>query len=183
MVNESHILTNHVFLVGFMGAGKSTVARRIARICGVAALDMDKYIERVSDRSIPEIFAEGGEPHFRAIETDVLRELAAKPDGMIISCGGGIVLAEENRRIMSEGGTVVHLRVDADEAASRISDKSSRPLFNDIASARELCAARMPMYNAAADFVVDTSGKTVGEIAREVIALLREEGILCQQPG
>ncbi len=171
-------LKEHVFLVGFMGAGKSSVARRIARICGVAALDMDTYIERAEGRAISEIFAEGGESAFRAIETETLRDLASRGDPLVVSCGGGAVLAAENRRIMSERGHVVHLAVDADEAAKRISDTSSRPLFNDLASARKLCASRTPLYEEAADVTVDTFGKDVSSIAHEVIAHLREKGVL-----
>ncbi|MFR7404368.1 MAG: shikimate kinase [Coriobacteriaceae bacterium] len=73
-------LTRPVFFVGFMGAGKTSVARRLARTCGVASVDMDTYIERREGKKVKEIFAEGGEEGFRAIETDVLRELGAKPD-------------------------------------------------------------------------------------------------------
>ena len=71
-------LTRPVFFVGFMGAGKTSVARRLARTCGVASVDMDTYIERREGKKVKEIFAEGGEEGFRAIETDVLRELGAK---------------------------------------------------------------------------------------------------------
>ena len=116
-------LVRNVFFVGFMGAGKSTVARKVARSCGVASLDMDKYIERSGGRTIPEIFDEGGEEAFRRIETDTLRELCGKDGGMLISCGGGIVKSEENRQLLRDGGVVVHLMVDADESAARISDK------------------------------------------------------------
>ena len=174
-------LTRNVFLIGFMGAGKSTVARKIARTCGVASLDMDKYIERAYGKSIPEIFDEGGEELFRRIETDTLRELSQKEGGMLISCGGGIVKSPENRRLLKDGGVVVHLLVDADEAAARISDKSSRPLFNDIESARALCSERLPLYEEAADFTVATGGRDLRDISREVRRYLSQEGVICQQ--
>lgn len=176
-------LTQNVFFVGFMGAGKSTVARRIARSAGATSLDMDKYIERACGKSIPEIFEEGGEDLFRKIETDTLRELAGREEPLLISCGGGIVMRPENIEILKSGGTVVHLLVYADEAASRISDKSSRPLFNDIESARELCALRLPLYEEAADFTVATGGKSVFDISREVSLRLRERGVICRQQG
>ncbi len=89
-------LTRPVFFVGFMGAGKTSVARRLARTCGVASVDMDTYIERREGKKVKEIFAEGGEEGFRAIETDVLRELGAKPDPLLISCGGGVVVTPAN---------------------------------------------------------------------------------------
>lgn len=175
-------LSRNVFFVGFMGAGKSTVARKIARSCGVASLDMDKYIERACGKSIPEIFDEGGEELFRRIETDVLRELCAKGAGMLISCGGGVVKSPENRRLLKDGGVVVHLLVDADEAAARISDKSSRPLFNDIESARGLCAERLPLYEEVADLTVPTGGKDLRDVSREVRRYLSREGVICQRP-
>lgn len=176
-------LSSNVFLIGFMGAGKSTVARKIARSCGVSSLDMDKYIERSYGKTIPEIFEEGGEELFRKIETDTLRELSAAEEPMLVSCGGGIVKSEENRKLLKEGGTVVHLLVDADEAAARISDKSSRPLFNDIESARQLCSERLPLYEEAADLTVATGGKDLRDISREVKSYLTREGVLCQQQG
>lgn len=181
MKKDGYILKKPVFLIGFMGAGKSTVARKVARSYGVMSLDMDKYIERAYGSAISDIFAKDGEDGFRRIESATLHELAEGPRNMIVSCGGGIIVRQENRECMNEHGFVVHLKVNADEAASRISDKSSRPLFNDIESARRLCDSRMPLYEAASDVTISTSGKDVRRIARELTDLLKEEGILCQQ--
>lgn len=96
-------LTRPVFFVGFMGAGKTSVARRLARTCGAASVDMDTYIERREGKKVKEIFAEGGEEGFRAIETDVLRELGAKPDPLLISCGGGVVVTPANHDVFRRG--------------------------------------------------------------------------------
>ena len=178
---ESLTLARPVFFVGFMGAGKTSVARRLARSCRVASVDMDTYIERREGKRVKEIFAESGEEGFRAVETDVLAELAAK-EPLLVSCGGGVILREENRAILAEGGFVVYLRVTADEAASRISDTSSRPLFQDLEAARARCEERLPLYEAVADVTVDTAGKGVAAIAREVQRLLEKEGILCRRP-
>lgn len=174
-------LKRHVFLIGFMGAGKSSVARRFARTCGVSALDVDTYIERSQGKSVSEIFAEGGERLFREIEAATMEDLSNKPDPFVYSCGGGVVTTPQNIDVMRERGVVIHLSVDADEAAARISDKSSRPLFNDIDAARGLCGQRKPIYEQAAHFTIDTKGKNVSEIVRELIAYLKREGILCQQ--
>lgn len=180
MPNTFYELKKPVFFVGFMGAGKSSISRRLARNCGIASVDMDKYIERSTGRKIPEIFASDGEGCFRDIETETLRDFAGREDCMLISCGGGIVTREENRSILRDSGFVVHLKVDADEAASRISDKSSRPLFNDIESARKRCQDRLPQYSQVADVEIDTSGKSVFAIMNEVQSALEKKGILCQ---
>ena len=174
-------LARPVFFVGFMGAGKTSVARRLARTCGVASVDMDTYLERREGKRVKEIFAQAGEDGFRAIETDVLRELAGK-EPLLVSCGGGVVTREENRAILAEGGVVVYLEVTADEAASRISDKSTRPLFQDIEAARRRCAERLPLYESVADITVSTAGRSVPSIAWEVQRLLEKEGVLCRQP-
>ena len=178
---DSFVLTRPVFFIGFMGAGKTSVARKLARICGVASVDMDTYLERRESRKIKDIFAEVGEEGFRAVETDVLRDLIEK-DPLLVSCGGGVITRAENRAMLEEGGFVVFLYVDVNEAASRISDKSTRPLFQDLETARRRNEERLPLYRAASNAMVDTSGKGVSAIAHEVKRLLIKEGVLCQQP-
>ena len=173
-------LTRPVFFVGFMGAGKTSVARKLARRAGVSAIDMDTYIERRCDMKVKEIFAESGEVGFRAIETDVLRELACG-EPRLVSCGGGVVLAQANREILKEHGFVVYLKVTAAEAASRISDVSTRPLFGDLQQAQRVIEGRLPLYEEVADATVDTAGRGSGAVSREVFALLKEEGILWQR--
>lgn len=172
-------LTRPVFFVGFMGAGKTSVARKLARNAGVAAIDMDTYIERRCDMKVKEIFAESGEAGFRAIETDVLRELV-HDEPRLVSCGGGVVLAEQNRALLKEGGFVVYLMVTAAEAASRISDVSTRPLFGDLEQAQRVIESRLPLYEEVADIVIDTAGRGTGSIAREAFRRLKEEGVLWQ---
>lgn len=171
-------LAKPVFLVGFMGAGKTSVARKLARNAGIASIDMDTFIERRCDMKVKQIFAEMGETGFRQMETDVLRELATNAEPKLVSCGGGVVLAEENRRILVEHGYVVYLKVTADEAASRISDVSTRPLFGDLDQARRVIEGRVPLYEEVADLTIDTAGRGTGSIAREAFACLKKEGIL-----
>lgn len=173
-------LTRPVFLIGFMGAGKSTVARRLARSCGVSALDLDTYIERACGKKIRQVFADEGEVAFRQMEAHALAEVAAMEAPMLVSCGGGIVTTEASRQALKDLGFTVLLEVDADEAASRISDKSSRPLFQDLDSARALCASRAPLYAEAAAASINTRGKDVYRIFRELRNLLEKEGVLCR---
>lgn len=170
-------LARPVFFVGFMGAGKTSVSRRLARLCGIASIDMDSYIERREGRRIRDIFAEDGEGHFRDLETQVLREMT-QGDPVLVSCGGGVVLRPENRAILREGGFVVFLKVQADEAKSRISDPSTRPLLGDAEAARKTNAERLPLYEEVADATVDTSGKGVTALAYKVKSIMEKEGIL-----
>ncbi len=174
-------LDRPVFLVGFMGAGKTSVARKLARMAGVASVDMDTYIERCEHKRVKEIFAEVGEEGFRAIETQTLYELGMKKDPMVVSCGGGVVLRPENRKALSELGLVVYLSVTAAEAASRISDVSSRPLFGDLQNAQRVIDERLPLYEEVADITIDTVGRGSSSIAHEVFDILKDKGVLWQQ--
>lgn len=174
-------LDRPVFLVGFMGAGKTSVARKLARMAGVASVDMDTYIERCEHKRVKDIFAEVGEEGFRAIETQTLYELGMKKDPMVVSCGGGVVLRPENRKALSELGLVVYLSVTAAEAASRISDVSSRPLFGDLQNAQRVIDERLPLYEEVADVTIDTVGRGSSSIAHEVFDILKEKGVLWQQ--
>ncbi len=132
-------------------------------------------------KKVKEIFAAVGEEGFRAVETEVLRELGAAADPMLVSCGGGVVVTPANHEVFRECGFVVYLEVTADEAAGRISDTSTRPLFQNLEAARARCAERLPLYAAVADATVNTAGKSVPAIAREVQRILEKEGILCPQ--
>ena len=178
---DNYELERPVFLVGFMGAGKTSVARKLARMAGVASVDMDTYIERCEHKRVKDIFAEVGEEGFRAIETQTLYELGMKKDPMVVSCGGGVVLRPENRRALSELGLVVYLSVTAVEAASRLSDVSSRPLFGDLQIAQRVINERLPLYEEVADVTIDTVGRGSSSIAHEVFDILKEKGVLWQQ--
>lgn len=174
----------HIFLIGFMGAGKSTVARILGRLLSMPVIDLDRRIEERSQRSIPEIFEAEGEARFRALESAELSALAEEPPS-VVACGGGIVLAEANREELHRLGTVVYLRVSADEAARRVGDGTGRPLLSGerpLERAAALLSAREPVYAAAADIIVETFGRTpeevagkiADEIAEEIIAAVKE---------
>lgn len=173
-------LTKPVFFIGFMGAGKTSVSQQIAVTCGVASIDADEYLELREDRIIADIFAEDGEEAFRDIETDVLRDLAARSP-RLIGCGGGVVTKRpENAEIMRESGYVVYLKVTADGAAARIPNTDSRPMFKNLETARKTIVEREPQYEAAANVAVQTEGRTIREVAEEVVEHLLEAGILVE---
>ena len=92
--------------------------------------------------------------------------------------GGGVVLKPENRALLKDGGFVVYLKVTAAEAASRISDVSTRPLFGDLEQAQRVIEGRLPLYEEVADISIDTTGRGTGSIAREAFSRLKDEGIL-----
>lgn len=170
-------LVKPVFFVGFMGAGKTSVARRVARMCSIASIDMDTYLERRVGKEVKDIFAKSGERTFRALESEVLKDLA-EGEPHLISCGGGIVLQPENREILKARGYVVYLKVSADKALERIGDTSTRPLLKDIANARRIHEERAARYEEVSDISIDTEGKGIVEVAREVKEALLKEGIL-----
>lgn len=173
-----YVLQKPVFFIGFMGAGKTSVSQQIAVTCGVASIDADEYLELREDRIIANIFAEDGEEAFRDIETDVLRDLAGRSP-RLIGCGGGVVTKRpENAEIMKSAGFVVYLKVSADGAAARIPNTDSRPMFKNLETARKTIVERAPQYEAAASASVETEGRTIREVADEVVSILLREGIM-----
>lgn len=167
----------HIVMVGFMGSGKSSVSRVLAKRTGLPLIDVDKHIEQTQGRKIKQIFAEEGEAGFRRIETQAMAALAFEPKS-IISCGGGIVGSAVNRAIVKALGTVVYLEVPCDEAVGRISDPSTRPMLNGERPVQEIYDERLPLYRDVADITIDTSGKSVGQNVGQVLGALKRRGLL-----
>ncbi|MCI8343350.1 MAG: shikimate kinase [Clostridia bacterium] len=167
----------NIVLCGMMGVGKTSVGIQIAKLTGRRWFDTDVVI---SDRhgKISDIFEYYGEAHFRALETDVVRELI-KLDGLVISTGGGLVLQPENSEMLKQNGVIVFLRAGFETLISRVRADESRPLLKDTGRTAEtlgqLLSVRTPIYEHVADRIVDTDGKTVEEVAREILALCGEE--------
>jgi len=185
MVDSLHMsayrLECPVFFIGFMGAGKTSVARCLADACELDSIDVDEYLESQEERVISDIFAQDGEARFRDLETHYLKELS-RLQPRLIACGGGAVGRPENRAVMKESGFVVYLEVTADEAAARIPDTGSRPLFKDIETARGIITQRIPLYESAADICVSTVGCSIDEIVEVVKQVLVDRGILVSRP-
>jgi shikimate kinase len=163
-----------VVLVGFMGSGKSSVGRLLARRLGWDFVDLDARVEKVEGRSVAAIFAESGEAHFRAVEAREA-EAALARDRVVLAAGGGWAAQPGRFGALPEGTASVWLRVSAEEAVRRARPRSGkRPLLagpDPLATARDLLRRREPIY-AEADLEVDTEGRTVEDVAARVLEML-----------
>ncbi|PQJ35978.1 shikimate kinase [Salinibacter sp. 10B] len=120
-----------LYLNGFMASGKSTVGPRVAARLGMTFLDLDRLITAHAGRSIPDIFAEDGEEHFRHLERTALRQ-TAETDELVVALGGGALIDEENRAFAKAHGRVVYLKVDPETVLERVADEADqRPLLQD----------------------------------------------------
>jgi shikimate kinase len=161
-----------IVLIGFMGAGKSAVGRELARGTGLPRHDIDELIRKRFGLSIPEIFAQHGEDVFREAETELLRKLDR---GAIVVTGGGIVLREENVKLLRALGRTFWLDADESTLWRRASRRSTRPLLhapNPRDRFAELLRERLLLYQAAADDRVDVSKSTAKEVANQILAML-----------
>ena len=168
----------NLFLIGYRGSGKTTVAAALAQQLGWPWIDADAELERRAAMTIKEIFAEQGEPAFRDLEAAVLQDLAGRK-GQIVALGGGVVLRAENRRILRECGKTVWLQASPEVLVRRISEdpttEDRRPNLTDQggpAEIRSLLAERTPLYTECANDTVDVEGKSPAEIADEIIGKL-----------
>lgn len=161
----------HIFLIGFMGCGKSTNARYLAKMTGVDQMEMDQKIVKDQGMAITEIFEKFGEPYFRDLETELIRSLKGA-DPMIVSCGGGAVLREENVALMKECGKIILLTATPEAIYDRVKHSTDRPVLNgnmNVEYIAELMEKRRPKYEAAADIVISTDMKNVREICEEIL--------------
>lgn len=169
-----------IFLVGYRGTGKTTVARLVAQRLGRESIDADKEIERRAGKTIAAIFSDEGEPPFRDLEAAVVADLART--SLVVSTGGGAVLREASRAVMQAAGPIVWLTASVDTIAVRIAADAAtarlRPNLTAVGGKAEIAAVlaqRTPIYQACATFVVDTEGKSPAEVADEIIARLPDQ--------
>ncbi len=159
-----------VFLIGFMGAGKTTVGRHLARLLGWDFLDLDEEIVAREGRSIPQIFAGEGEAYFRRRETEVLGSLRGRAR-LVVACGGGTYAQADSRRLIDRLGPAVWIQVPLEVALRRCAGLSERPLLKDTAQAEALYRRRLPSYRDAA-LRVDSEGLSAEEVAERIAGLL-----------
>ncbi len=164
----------NIVLTGFMGAGKSSVGRKLAERLGIGIVDTDDLIERSTGMRIFEIFAKHGEPHFRELEKKAVAE-ASKLENRVILTGGGVVLKEENMKNLRRNGIIIYLHAKPGVIYSRIKHETHRPLLqveNPMKKIKELLEYRAPYY-ANNDFMVDTSELTVEQVVEEILKKLK----------
>lgn len=161
---------DNIFLIGFMGTGKSTVAKRLSSIYHLEVVEMDELIEKRQGMKISDIFAKHGEEYFRKLETDLLKEIQSKKN-VVVSCGGGTPLRNENVEAMKKNGKVVLLNATAESIFERVKNNHDRPLLENnknVDYIREMLDGRKDKYFAAADFIIETDNKSKDQICKEI---------------
>ncbi len=164
----------NLVLIGYRGTGKSTVARLLSRRLSREVVSLDQEIVRDAGRSIPEIVAEHGWPHFRDIEADITRRVAARDD-LIIDAGGGVILRPANVEHLRHHGRLFWLRASVPVIVARIQGGTERPALvagkSFTEEVEEVLRERTPLYEAAAHHAVDTDNRSPADVAAEVARL------------
>ncbi len=167
-------MEKNLYLVGMMGAGKTTVSKILADNLGFSFIDMDTMIVEREKMSINDIFERFGESYFRHVESKVLSDIA-RDKRKVVSTGGGVVLNELNIDIMKESGVIFYLKTSADTLAERLRGADDRPLLKDVEldeRLAKLLEARSDLYEKA-DFTVVTDDKSPEEVALDIVKLLK----------
>ena len=160
---------NNIYLIGFMGSGKSAAATYLMRQYGLPYVEMDREIEADCGMPIPEIFEKMGEGAFRQKETLLLRKIAEREE-LIVSCGGGVPMRTENVELMRASGKIVFLKAEPETILKRVQRSENRPLLNGrktVEGIQELLEQRRDKYEAAADFVIQTDGRKIAGLLTE----------------
>ncbi|MFA5114539.1 MAG: shikimate kinase [Candidatus Omnitrophota bacterium] len=167
---------NNIYLVGFMATGKTAAGKELARRNKLCFIDLDELIELKAGRTVRDIFAQKGEPYFRKLEKEVLKEVA-RENNFVVACGGGIVIDKENIAIMKNTGSVICLTAGPRVILKRTAGFTHRPLLDVKDPARQielLLKLRAPYY-ARADKTLDTSGLTVKGVAEKILRVLKPQ--------
>ena len=168
--------TGNIFLVGLMGAGKTTIGKLLAKRLKKTFIDCDHELARRTGVKIPLIFELEGEAGFREREAALIKELAQRQD-LVLATGGGVVLRKENRDALAQNGTVIYLNAKVEDLWLRTQHDKNRPLLQTVdpkAKLTELFAQRDPLYREIADIIVTSGQQNVQYAAREVERRLRE---------
>jgi len=159
----------NLYLVGFMGSGKTAVAKEIAESTDLKYIEMDELIEKKEARSINDIFKDSGEDYFRKVEKEALKEISLA-DKQVVSCGGGVVIDEANVNLMKDSGVLICLQASPDVIYKRVKNNKDRPLLNvenPQVKIEELLRIRRPYYQKA-NYIIETDNLSVQQVAQEV---------------
>ena len=162
---------NNIYLIGFMGAGKTAVARTLEELTNRERFDTDDMIVERENKAISEIFQTEGEEYFRKVEGDVIASLT-EMENAVVSCGGGVIKSKENIEQLKRGGKVVFLYASPKTVLERVLRNDRRPLLEgkkNLSDITKMMEERMPFYEAAYDIRIDVDGKTLEEIANEIL--------------
>ena len=169
-------IPGNIFLVGMMGAGKTSMGKLLAKRLGKTFYDCDHEIERTTGVKVAVIFEIEGEPGFRAREAKTLAELTRRAD-IVLATGGGAVLSPENRKLLAGNGVVVYLRAAPTDLWRRTRHDKNRPLLrtaDPLARLEQIYAERDPLYREVADIIVDTGSQSLGSLAHRLEQQLLE---------
>ena len=172
MSNSSDCSSRHIVLVGMMGAGKSSVGRILAHRLDRPLLDSDEMVEQRTGRTVREIWADGGEPAFRALETEVLADALHSDQPSVVAAAGGVVLSEANRGLLqSSDAHVVWLLADVEVLLQRVRNGMHRPLLDEDpeGALRAMFDTRAGLYKEVADAIVSVDHRTVNDVAGAVL--------------
>lgn len=167
----------NLFLIGFMGCGKSTMARLIAEETKMELIEMDETIEAEAGMSINEIFEKYGEAHFRDLESQLIVRIMEK-GGVVVSCGGGAILRPENVENMKKNGKIIYFSATPETIYKRVRNSTNRPLLNgnmNVEHITSLMNQRLPRYEAAADITISVDGKEKWEVLNDCAQLIDNE--------
>lgn len=164
----------NIFLIGFMGCGKSTMAKLLAEELGMTLVEMDETIEREEGRTINEIFATDGENYFRDVESQLIVRIADE-GGMVVSSGGGAILREENVANMKKNGMVIYFSATPETIYQRVKNSTNRPLLNgnmNVEYITQLMEKRIARYEKAADKTIIVDEKEKPQVLEEMLELI-----------
>lgn len=168
----------NLFLIGYMGTGKSTVASYLAKQYGLGIVEMDQVIVEREGTSIADIFETRGEGYFRDIESKLIEEIQSEKN-KVVSCGGGVVLRKQNVDMMKKSGHIILLTATPQTILERVKDDDARPLLQGnktVDFIQSMMDKRRPYYESAADVVITTDDKIVAHICDEIIEKTKEIG-------
>ncbi len=167
----------NIAFIGFMGSGKSTISKELANKLNTTLIDVDDYIVEKNQMKITDMFDKYGEDYFRDKETEAIRDIS-KESGIIISCGGGSVLRDENVKLLKENGTIVLLKATPETIYERVKDSTSRPILNgnmNVEFIAGLMEKRRERYESVTDVEIITDNKSVDEIIDEIMQKVVEK--------